>query len=164
MDFSLHLVQNFHGGLGLVDGGVGGVFKLLGDPHVFVLPGHPVGGVQAGLDAGADVPVVMDQNQLRPVGLDELPPFFTDGVGHNDADLVPLHRPHQGQADALVAAGGLHDNGVRGQNPPGLRVQDHVAGGAGFNGAADVDPFVFYQHIGRARRHHAGEPDERGVS
>ena len=87
--------------------------KLLGNkyPGIFLL--HLGCDLHTLCDTCADIPFVMHQHQLRAIMGNQFPPLFTDRIRHNDAHLIPFYRPHQGDPNPLVAAGGLHQNSIR---------------------------------------------------
>ncbi|MBA7576631.1 hypothetical protein ES708_18472 [subsurface metagenome] len=70
------------------------------------------------------------QDKLGAVNLEQLPPFHTHVVGHDDGDLVALLSPQPGQCDAGIAAGGFDDSLVPGQLAALLRLFYHVLGHA----------------------------------
>ena len=139
--------------------GVVRVFKLLGNEDLRVFRLHFHGAVQALLHAFANVSGIMDELDFRPVMTDQLPPLLTDGVRHDDDCPVAFDRTDQRQADALVAAGGLHDDAVRGKETFLFRLFDHIQRGAGFDGAADVQRFHLDQDLGTAFLRHPVQPD-----
>ena len=164
MDGPLRLLQYFYPRLPAVGQVVGRVFKLLGDIHLGVPGRHVQGGFQAAADAVPNVPAVVDQHYLRPVVAHQLAALLAYRIGHDDNGAVPPHRPDEGQADPLVAAGGLHNHGVRPDSPLLLRLENHGEGGPGLDGAAHVYPLEFHQHLGAFRAAvYAPQADEGGV-
>lgn len=112
---------------------VGGVFKLLRNINARVVLCHLQRCLQAGFYAFADVAVVMDQNDLCAVVFDQLSALVAYRVWHNDDCLVAAHRADQRKANALVAAGGLYNNGVFMDKSIFFALQDHVISGSGFD-------------------------------
>ena len=120
------------------------VFKLLRNIDIRVFLLHAQRRQEALFDAGADIPGIVDEDHLRPVMAYQLSAFFADGIGHDDDRAVAFYGAHKGKPDALVAAGGLHDNRVRPYLPFFFRFGDHVVCGPCLNGAADVQSFKFH--------------------
>ena len=164
VDRPANLVNDLQGRGLLVGQRVVGVFKLLGHEHLRVLRLHPQGAVQALLDALADIPGVVDQLDLGPVVAHQLAALLADGIGHDDDGPVALHRAHEGQTDALVAAGGLHDDAVLVNQPCPFGGLDHVQGRAGLDGASHVQGLHLYQDLSAARPGHAVQPHHGGVA
>ena len=143
--------------------GIVGVGELFGDEHLGVLLLHPQGGVHALCDAGANVAIVVDEPDFRPVVLHELLALLAHRVRHDQDGVIPADCPHQRQADALVAAGGLNDDGVGADEAVLLRLVDHVQSGAGLDGTTHVQPLVLHQHLGGVLAHHTGQAYHGGV-
>ena len=163
VDGACHLLQDLQGGVVLVYHGIVGVGELFGDEHLGVLLLHPQGGVHALCDAGANVAIVVDEPDFRPVVLHELLALLTHRVRHDQDGVIPADCPHQCQADALVAAGGLDDDGVGADEAVLLRLVDHVQSGAGLDGTTHVQALVLHQHLGRVLAHHTGQAHHGGV-
>ena len=106
----------------------------------------------------------MDQNDLRPVMTHQLATLLADGIGHDDDGFVPAHGTNERQADALVAAGGLHNDGVRLDEAFLLGIADHVVGRAGLDGTADIQAFKFDKNLGISGLIHTVQADHGGVS
>ena len=164
MDRPAHLVDDLQRRMLLVGHGVVRVFKLLGHEHFGVLRLHSQCAVQALLDALADIPGIVDQLDLRPVVAHQLAPLLADRIGHDDDRPVPLHRAHEGQADALVAAGGLDDDGIFVDQTFPLGGLDHIQRRPGLDGAAHVQRLHLHQYLGASRPRHAVEPHHRGIT
>ena len=89
----------------------------------------------------------MNEDDLRPVMLDELPALVADGIGHDNHSLIAAHRAHKGKADTLVAAGRLNDDGVGLDFAAFFAFQNHIISGSCFNGTSDVQAFIFYKYL-----------------
>ncbi len=94
------------------------------------------------------------QDQLGAKGLQQLAPLQAHGVGHHQQAVIAFGRSHQRQADAGVAAGRLHQNGVRPNLAEFLRRFDHILSNAVFDAGAGVEEFQLNQHIGRRALRH----------
>ena len=73
----------------------------------------------------------------------------------SDDGAVSLHSPHEGKTDALIAAGGFHDDRVGFYHSFFFRLADHIVGRSCLDGAAHVQTFKFHQNFRAFRRHHA---------
>ena len=134
VDFAVAAVfENLERGVVLVRHDVVIVLELLGDKDVRVLRLELEGGLQAFLDARADVARVVDQLDLRAVVADKLAAFLADGVGHDDNRAVALDSADESESDALIAACRLDDNRVFVNQPVLFRLLDHVERGAGLD-------------------------------
>ena len=105
----------------------------------------------------------MHELYLRAVVPDELPPLLADGVRHDDDRVIALDRADEREPDALVAAGGLDDHGVRVQQPGVFRLLDHVQRGARLDGAAHVQTLELHEDLRAARLRHPVKAHERGM-
>ena len=90
--------------------------------------------------------------------------FAADGIRHNDNGAVTADCAHQSKTDALIAAGGFHNDGIRSDDSAPLCVKNHVKGGSGLNGTANVESFVFNQNFCPVRITHFLQPDHRRVT
>ena len=126
-----------------MDHGIGRVLKLLGQEDPGILLGHAAGCPDTGVDAGADIPIVMNEAHLGSVLADELAPFLGDGVRHDNNCPVALYGAAEGKSDALVSAGGLHHDAVRSQKAFFFGIFDHGQGDPGLDGTACVYGLVF---------------------
>ena len=106
----------------------------------------------------------MDQHHLGTIVAHELLALDADGVGHDDADLVAQHRADEGEADALVAGGGLDDDGILRDFALAHGLHDHVVGNSGLDGAAHVQALVLDQDPGCSLGHHAPKLHHGGVA
>ena len=88
------------------------VGELLGHEYIRVLPCKTQGSLQTFVDAGADVAGVMHQLHMRTIVAHQLPSLFADGIGHDNDGLVAFDGTDEGKTDALIAAGGFHDDGI----------------------------------------------------
>ena len=163
MDRAADLLQNLLRSVADVRIFVVRVGKLLRDKDLGVSLTHAQGGLQTFFDALADVAVVMHKAHFRSVVVHELAPLETHRVRHDDDRFVTLDGADQRKADALVAAGGLHDHGVRAQKPGFLSLLDHVERRAAFDGAAHVQGFHLYQNFGAVGSGQFMETDHRGM-
>jgi len=91
-----------------VNGRVGRILELLRDERLGKLPGQ----LLRLFDGAAHPQGAGGQDQLGPVGLQEIPALDAHGVRHHQDHLVALGGRGKGQGDAGVAAGGLDDHGV----------------------------------------------------
>ena len=107
-----HLLQNLKPCVVAVDHGVGLVLKLLRHEHLWILFGHTAGGLDAFINTIADIAGIVYQNHPGSVMLYQKTPLLADRVGHDNHRLISLHRTYQCKTDALVAAGGLHNDRV----------------------------------------------------
>ena len=164
VDRAVHLLQDLAGGGASMYHRVIGILKLLGHPHVGVLLRHLQRGLQAGVDAFADIAVIVHQNQLCPIGVHQLAALFADGIRHNDAYAIAAHSTDQRKADTLVAAGGLHNDCILADHTTALCFTDHIIGRTGLDRATDIDTLIFHKHLGRALRHDACKTDHRRVA
>ena len=112
MDGAAHILDDLERSVLLVGREVVRVLELLRHVDARVRGGQSFGLGDALLHARADVALVMDDNHLSPIMAHQLAPLLRDGVGHNDNRAVALDRADQRQANALIAAGGLHNNGI----------------------------------------------------
>ena len=124
------------------------VHELLGHEHARVVGGHPLGEGDALPNAGADVPLVMDADHLGPVMLHDAPALHRAGVRHDDAGRVALHGRHEREPHALVAAGGLHDNGIGAKLAALLGALDHLQRRTRLHRSAHVHRFELHEHLG----------------
>ena len=76
----------------------------------------------------------------------------------------PVPFAYQRQADPLVAAGRLHDNAVRADQPFLLRLQNHIHGGPGLDGPAHVQRFHFDQDFRAVFFRNPVQPDNRRIA
>ena len=164
MDGAGYLGHDLQGGVLFMGQGVVRVFELLGNEDLRIAGLHIHGALKAFLHALADITGVMNQLDFSAVMTDQLSAFLAHGVGHDDDRPVAFDRADQRQADALVAAGGLHDDGVRLDQAFLFRLLDHVQGGARFNGTADVQRFHFNQDLRAAGFRHAIQANHRGIA
>ena len=68
---------------------------------------------------------------------------------------------HKGEPHALVAARGLHNNGIRRQLAPLLGTLDHLQRRARLHRAAHVHRLELHEHLGVVGPGHAPQPHER---
>ena len=123
---------------------IGGIAELLGHEivgvfgeHLFRRPHRPVHALR-----------VRGQDQRCPVGHEQAAPLDAHGVGHRQHQAIALHRRHQRQADAGVAAGRLDDRVARMQSPFPLRGLDHRQADAVLDAAARVVRLELAPHLG----------------
>ena len=109
----------------------------------------------------ADVALVVDADHLGAVMLHDAPALHRAGVRHDDAGRVALHSRHKGEPHALVAARGLHNNGIRRQLAPLLGTLDHLQRRARLHRAAHVHRLELHEHLGVVGPGHAPQPHER---
>ena len=140
------------------------VHELLGHEHARIFRGHLLGKRDALLNARADVALVVDADHLGPVMLHDAPAFYRAGVRHDDASRVALHGRHKGEPHALVAARGLHDDGIGCQLPALLGALDHLQRRARLHRAAHVHRLELHEHLGVVGPGHAPQPHERRAS
>lgn len=103
----------------------------------------------------------MDDDHLGAIMAHQLAALLGDRIGHDDDGPVALDRADERKADALVAAGRFHDDGVRFQHATRLGVADHIVCRAGLDRTAHVQPFKLHQDFGRVFRRHVVQPDNR---
>ena len=146
--------------------GIGRIFKLLRHIDLRVLLCHPHGNGKALVNTVADVSGIMDQDHLRPVMPHQFSALLADGIRHDDDRPVSPDRPDQRQADALIAAGGLHNNGILLDQAFLFRLKNHVVRRSGLNRASYIQSLEFYQHLSALRvfihpvqTHHRRMPD-----
>ena len=159
-----HLGHDLQSGMLFMGQGVVRILKLLRNEDLRILCLHFHGAVQAFLHALADVPGIMDEFHFSAVVADELPALLADGVRHNDDGAVSLDGADQRQADALVAAGRLHDDAVRGKQAFLFRLLNHVQRGAGFDGTADIERFHFDQDFRAVLFRHPVQPNHGRIA
>ena len=158
------LLHDLKRGMVFMDKRIVRVFKLLGDPNGGILAGHAQRSLEAFLDAGTDITIVVDQDQFCAVAADQLTPFLADTVRHDNTDLVAPDSADERQTDALVAAGGLDNDGILGDLTALFGFADHIVSGARFDAAADVDSFIFNKDFSRTGRNDLVQPDDRCMS
>ena len=140
------------------------VGELLGHENLRILLRHALGDGATLGDGVADVARVVHEDHLRAVVPHELAPLLAHAVGHHDHGLVAPDSAHEREADALVAARRLDDDGVRIEHPARLGVADHVVGRARLDGAAHVERLEFHQNLGAVRVGHTVQADQRRLS
>ncbi len=106
----------------------------------------------------------MNQHYLGAIVAHQLAAFFADGVGHDNDGFVAANSANQCKSDALVTACGLYDDGVRQDAPLLLGGKNHLIGGTGFDGTADIQAFKFDKNLSHVRFNHTLQTDHRGVS
>ena len=93
--------------------------------------------------------------------LHDAPAFYRAGVRHDDAGRVALHGRHKGESHALVAARGLHDDGIGPKLAALLGARDHLQRRARLHRAAHVHRLELHEHLGVVGPGHAPQPHER---
>ena len=106
----------------------------------------------------------MHQPYLGSVMANQQPAFPADGIRHNNNGAVAANRADKRKADALVSAGRLHDDGIRMNQPALFCVEYHIEGGAGFDRASHIQPFVFHQNLRPVGISHSLQPNHRRVA
>ena len=124
------------------------ILELVRDEDVRVLLRHIECHLDALLDTFADVVAVVNETHLSAVLADQHTAFLADRVRHDDDDFIALHGAHKGQSDALVAAGGFHDDGVGADDALFFRRFDHLERGAGLDGTADIEALELDEDFG----------------
>lgn len=79
--------------------------------------------------------------------LNELTPLFADGIGHNNLNLIALHRTDKSKTDALISACRLNDYRIRIEQSPALRIVYHIKCRTGLDRAADVESFKLNEYF-----------------
>lgn len=142
------VIEDFHGRLRTLDGDVVDVRELVGHEGVGVCRRLFARELRARRDGLADVAVVMDELDLRTVGLADLAALDRDRIGHDDAHVVAAYRAHEGQANALVAARRLDDGGPAGCDlSASLGLEDHVVRRARLDRTADVECLELHENL-----------------
>ena len=135
IDRAIRILPDLRTGGLTVCGGVGGVAELIRNKGMRNLLCQFFGFGDGALHAGGAV----GENQLRTVGLHQLPAFQTHGLGHDDDHAVTTGRAHGGKTDACVAGGGFNDHGFLFQESFRFRVVDHGQGHAVLGGTGGVE-------------------------
>ena len=148
MDGPVHLGKNLFRRVLTLGPEIIKVGELVRHIDVRVFCRHLMGKVNAVANALADIILIVNENDFRAVLLHQLSPLLTDGVGHDDDHPVALHRAHKGQADALVAAGGFHDDGAFMDIAPLLCLFYHIKSSPGLDGAAHIQSLKLDQNLG----------------
>ena len=104
------------------------------------------------------------QHQLRPQQAHQAPPFDARRLRHGQDEPVALGGADEGQGDAGVAAGGLHQGRARQQPPVTLRRLDHGQADAVLHAGERVEGLDLGDDAGPSRRSHAGQLHQRGVA
>ncbi len=154
MDGAVCLLQNLNSGPGTVHCRIGGIFKLLRYKHSWIFSGHGESFLEALFDTCANIPGVMNQNHLCSVMFHQLTSFFTDRIRHNNFCLISPYCSYQRQANALIAAGGLHNNGIFFNQAFFFRILYHIVSGSCLDGTSHIQPFKFHQHLSAFRLCH----------
>ena len=108
-----------------------------------VVFGHFVSERDAARDAFADIAFVVHHDDFRTVLSDELMAFVRDRIGHDQHRLVALHRTDERESNALVATGGLNDDGIRTDDPLRFGSFDHLERSARLDRTATFNPSYF---------------------
>src|SRR5262249_36468741 len=102
------------------------------------------------------------EDQRGAVGVEQGAALERHRLRHGQDEAVALHRAHERQADAGVAAGGLDDDALAGADlAVALGGLDHRQGDAILDAAARVVLLALGPHLGGVGRDDAGELDER---
>ena len=118
--------------------------------------------LNAGLDI-ADVTFIVNQDYFCPVLLHQLASLLTDGIRHDDDGLIASHGTDQGKTNALVAAGGFHNDGIRPDQALFLCVCNHVECSTSLNRTAHIQTLKFDQNLCAVRFCHTAQADNRRV-
>ena len=164
VDLAVGVLPNLRTRGRLMDGGVGGVYKLAGD--------HALGGLARQLlglgDSALHAQRALGQHQLGAVAAHKLASLHAHGLGHGDDQAVAACGGDAGQADAGVAAGGFDDGVavVATDLARALRLVQHRLGDAILGGTRGVEVLKLYQHArGQVvRRLDVGDLQQRGMS
>ena len=125
---------------------------------------HAQSGLETFINACADVAVIVNENDFCAIMTNQFAAFFADRVRHNDNCPITAYSADECQADALVAACRLHNDGILVEQSLVFCVCNHVKSRAGFDGTADVQTFKFHQNLCAVRICHAGQPNHRRMS
>ena len=106
----------------------------------------------------------MDEDDFGAVMAHQLAALLADRIRHDDDGLIAANSTDECEADALVAAGRLDDDGIRADQAFFLCFSDHIVRCTRFNRATDVQSFKFDEDICAVRRRHMVQPDDRRMS
>ena len=112
VDGTVDLIKDLDTCLLLVNGRICGILELLRNEDVRIFSLHPESRLQALFDACTDVAGIVDQDDLSTVMFNKLLTLFAYRVRHDDDSLIASDCADEREADTLVAAGRLNDNGV----------------------------------------------------
>ena len=127
-----------------MDAGVGWVFELVGHKRPRILRDDGVGF----FDGPSHTLWTGGEHQLRPQMTQQFLALDTHGLRHGQAKPVTPGRTDKSQRDAGIAAGGLHDQGVRSDQPFFFRIVDHGGADAVLDAAQRVEKFQFGKDLG----------------
>ena len=138
------IAQDFLRGRAAMNLDVGRIVELLRHPAVRVWSISSLGAIDRARHAlflGREV-------ELRAVSEHQPAAFDAHAVGHDEDELVALHRRDHGEADAGVAGGRLDDRAAGFQLAGPLGVLDHGQRDAVLDRSAGVGPFRLHPHFG----------------
>ncbi len=139
--------------------GVGGVLELLEDDRArLVLEFLGLG------DRALHAVRARGEDDFRTVGRGEFAPLNGHGVRHREDEVVALDGAHEREADARVAARGLHDRRARLEGARLFGGLDHRERDAVLHAAARVEVLDLGEHARAAVVELVGDFDERRVA
>ena len=94
--------------------------------------------LQTFIDTFTNVVIIVDQYQFCAIVIDQLAPFFTDRIRHDDDRPITLYSSYQSKSDALISTGRLDDDRVLINDALFLCVADHIISGSRFDRTAHV--------------------------
>ena len=147
MDGSGYLLEDLKSCVVLVNLGICGIFKLLGNVDSGVLLSHFHSGLKALVHAGSDISRIVDKNNFCSVVLNKESSLRTYAIRHDDLGLIAHYRTDECKAYSLVSAGGLYDDGIVFDNAVFKSLLYHVVSGTGLDGSTYVKAFVFYKNL-----------------
>ena len=112
--------------------------KLLRYKNVRIFFCHSHSSLQTFIDTFTNVVIIVDQYQFCTIVIDQLAPFFTDRIRHDNDRPIPLYSSYQSKTDALISTGRLDDDRVLINDALFLCVADHIISGSRFDRTAHV--------------------------
>jgi hypothetical protein len=144
-----------------MDGGVGGVFKLLEeDIAVGVRPDDFLGLA----DGSAHAFGAFGEFEFGAEDGEDFAPFERHGFRHGEGDGVTPGGGDEGEGDSGVTAGGFDEFFAGFEDAALFGVPDHGSADAAFDGVGRVTAFDFGEHVDGQSVRDAVEADERGAS
>ena len=140
---AIGILPDFRAGGCLVNGGIGGVYKLAGDEATRDFLCQFIGLGNGTLHALG----TLGEHQLCAVGLHNLAALHTHGLGHHNDDAVAAGGCHGGKANAGIAGGWLNNHSTGLQQPLLLGIINHGLGNAILYAAGRVEIFQLSQNL-----------------